>query len=53
MVVCLAVTGLCASVSSLWGVPWADVLRFVVRLGCAIALACYAVNAAASTGPAR
>ncbi len=44
--VCLAVTGLYVSVSGLWGVLWADVLQFVVKLGCTIALAVYAVDAA-------
>lgn len=44
--VCLLVTGLYVSVSGLWGVLWADVLQFVVKLGCTIALAFYAVDAA-------
>lgn len=44
--VCLLVTGLYVSVSGLWGVLWADVLQFIVKLGCTIALAFYAVDAA-------
>ncbi len=44
--VCLLLTGVYVSISGLWGVLWADVLQFIVMLGCAIALAVYAVMAA-------
>src|ERR1700726_4705982 len=44
-------TGFYVSLGGLWGVLWTDLFQFVLKMGIAILVACYAVSAAGGMGP--